>query len=673
MTSRTSLPQFHTWTREDLRNARLPGGSRWDGQRWVFPRETPGLANASYRIDWMTPIGSGSFLTDPAHADLLDSCRRIVWCWLASPPSKTPPKYNAIKSIHQKLFFFVRWMVSSGYNDCSCVTPEKIGQYRRFLSEWMAEGADADGKYQQNPAWDYRHDRRPKTTGGVVTYLFIVGVIHHAREALESAGLPAPAEADPFNEITAFTLAERMATAASQPVLELPDPVFAKVVNHAYSVITSDAASRTVELLNLVVERRDGELSADYDELLEEAGWREFLEVQGIGLEAGLAKGFRGYVSRLVAAAAVLIHALIAIRPSELAGLNYTSEVDHPEGCSPTELGCVTSSLTSDGMFEIFKLQGSVYKRRNVPEPAEWVLGLRPVGSHYFPPPVEAAALIAQLFHSWRIIHAKDELFVHISNSWSLTGVYSDLLREHQAHLVSEALGPDLKLDRGVTAQAWRKSFSRYMFRINAGLLPALSNHLQHFAMATTERAYIKPNPGTLDQWTNVAVEQAGTFIAEIISGELRVAGPVEQALNRLAASIRPRLSNLDEASRRSYCTEAAKRSSMSLFESHFGFCVFRTDGASCLLAHEARVTPAFGRRTPDLCRSCRNFAVAPQHRPFWERRKLQLVDAKDRTSPNEHLRYVLSRRIEACDLVLGWLNGGGDGQEEQRGIAGAC
>lgn len=669
MTSRTALTQFQNWTIDELRNARLPGGSRWNGSRWSFPRETPGLANASYRIDWRTPIGNGSLLTDPANVELLDSCRRIIWCWLASPPSKSAPKYNSIKNIHNKLFFFVRWMTTNGYRDFSCVTPENIALYRRSLAEWMAEGLDAQEDTENSKEWNYKHDRRPRTTGGIVSYLSVISVIHHARQALKGVGLPAPAEEDPFGSLTPIKLAERMALVASGSVRELPDPIFARVVNHAYSLVSSKAACRTVELLNLVVERRDAEVFSNYDELLEEAGWREFLNGEGASLDAGLAKAFRGHVSRLVAAAAVVIHALIAIRPSELAGLRYSSEVDHPEGCSPIELGCVTTSLTSDGMFEIFRLHGRIYKNRDEPEPAEWVFGLRPVGTSYYPPPVEAVALIAQLFHSWRVIHFKDELFVHIDSMWDLTGVYSDLLRDHQANLVQEALGPDLSLGQAVTAQVWRKSFSRYMFRMNPELLPALSNHLQHLSMATTERAYIKPNPGTLDQWTNVAIEQAGSFIADVISGELRVAGPVEQALSRLAASIRPRLSNLDEASKRSYCAEMAKRTSLSLFESHFGFCVFRTDGASCVLAHEARITPAFGRRTPDLCRSCKNFAVAPHHLPFWERRKSELIDAKEGRLPNDHLRYVLSRRIEACDLVLSWFNGADDDQEKKAGV----
>lgn len=649
MTSRAFLRDYHNWTNDELASITLPGGCKWFAERWDFPRETPGLARASYRVDWRCRLANDTLLTDIQNGPLLDACRRIVWCWLYQPSTGKTPKYNVVKTIEGKLFAFLRWLTSRGQYDFSQLNADLARQYIDYIAAWMIDEADVDGR-------DPRSRRRPKVESAVLGYVRVLHVIYNARSALVAVGLPSPEEKDPLAGVTAGSIARSLASAEKQPIKEISDNIFAKIVNHSYNAITSESCERTIILWNRVIELSPDFDGTNADAILTEAGWVAFLKERDIDLSSGLFNAVRAHLNELIASAAIIIQSLTAMRPSELAGLTYCANVDHDEAINPEELGCVKVFLSADGLFEIFRLSGFVYKSRQSQEPVEWVLGLRPLGSKYLPPPVEAVYVVARLFHSWRIVGEQTALFLQPQSITAVSEILSDWMRGWQTRVISQVCSEAELKGQAVTPRVWRKSFARYMFRYNADLLPAICNHLQHTSMAITERSYIKPNPGTIDVWMNVAVEQAGTFIAEIIAGQLQIVGPVQEAVDMLKSSIEPRLGNLNATSRQTICADAARRKCISLFESHFGFCVFRSDGASCLLADEIGITPAFRSRTPEFCKNCKNFAVSPAHLPYWVRRRDDIYAMKSHAEVGSQLDYVLSCRLATCELVLGWL-----------------
>lgn len=648
MTSRAFLIDYHNWSNEKLATVTLPGGCTWFAERWEFPRETPGLASASYRVDWRCRLADETLLTDKPNELLLDACRRVVWCWLYEPSTGKTPKYNVVKIIEGKLFAFLRWLTGQGHYDFSQLNADLAQKYINYIAEWMIDETDVVGG-------DLRSRRRPKVESAVLGYVRIVHIIYNAKSALAAAGLPFPGE-DPLAGVTAGSIAKTLAIAEKRPIQEMSDRAFAKIVNHSYDVLTSEASEIKITLWNRVIELCPSFNGTNESEILAEAGWTTFLRENDIDVSCGLFNAVRNQINELIASAAIVIQSLTAMRPSELAGLIYCANTEHYESIGPEELGCVRVTLSADGLFEIFLLSGFVYKSRQTQEPVEWVLGLRPVGSSYLPPPVEAVYVVARLFHSWRIVGKQTALFLQPNSITSVSEILSDWMRGWQARIVGEVCSDDELNGQAITPRVWRKSFARYMFRYNAELLPAISNHLQHTSMAITERSYIKPNPGTIDVWMNVAVEQAGTFIAEVITGKVQVSGPVQEAVEMLKSSIEPRLGNLDSSSRHSICVDAARRKCISLFESHFGFCVFRSDGASCLLADEIGITPSFRSRTPELCKNCKNFAVSAAHLPYWVRRRNEIQAAMIQTEAGSHLDYVLSCRLATCDVVLGWL-----------------
>ena len=647
MSSRFDLPRYHVWTNDSLAEVVLPGGSQWNADEWKLPRETPGLAESAFRIRWRTPLGNGTVLTDAANDRLMEACKRVVWYWLTESTAKRLRKYNAVKNIQVSLFKLIRYMTDNGHVDFSFLNKDSCKKYFKFLSNTITK--------EQPDTISYQLSRRPRAVGSIVGYVTVIATIHSARFALRAAGLGAPDDEDPLDGYSPISIAEKLAISASIPVQEIDDETFALIVNHALEVIKSPEATELIEITNRLAEYRIPGVrngSGIFADISWVPQFGDKIGPEGFRLE----QAFRRQIGRLVGAASLVLQALTAIRPSELAGLEYASDVDDPDDCYPVEIGCVTVGQTFDGMFEIFKLKGFVYKMKAVPEPAEWVLGLRPTGAKYYPPTVEAVEIIAKLFHSARIVDGDSHLFVQIKSDLSVAQIYSDWLRDWQFKVILEAThGRTLECPTA-TPRVWRKSFARYMFRINPSLLPAISNHFQHVSMATTESAYIKPNIGTLDSWTNTAAEQAGSFISEIIAGKLSVVGPVREALDRIIAFAGPRLDNLDEASKLGVCIEVAQRQRLSLFEAHFGFCVFRGDGANCLLPNEVRVSPALGRRTPDVCRSCKNFAVAVHHRGFWEKRRRGLLALRESMAPSDQLAYAVAHRLEACELVLSWL-----------------
>jgi hypothetical protein len=81
-----------------------------------------------------------------------------------------------------------------------------------------------------------------------------------------------------------------------------------------------------------------------------------------------------------------------------------------------------------------------------------------------------------------------------------------------------------------------------------------------------------------------------------------------------------------------------------------WGFCVYRQEHSACLGSTSA---PNPVRREPSTCASCRNFAVGPQHRMYWEEqaRRLQAL-LNEPMLPTQTLKIARERLGEALAIV---------------------
>ena len=81
-----------------------------------------------------------------------------------------------------------------------------------------------------------------------------------------------------------------------------------------------------------------------------------------------------------------------------------------------------------------------------------------------------------------------------------------------------------------------------------------------------------------------------------------------------------------------------------------WGFCVYRQEHSACLGSFSA---PNPVRREPSTCARCRNFAVGPQHRTYWEeqaRRHEALLN--EPSLPTQTLKIARERLSEALAMV---------------------
>jgi integrase len=230
----------------------------------------------------------------------------------------------------------------------------------------------------------------------------------------------------------------------------------------------------------------------------------------------------------------VVLQGLTGMRASELIGLEAA---DLTENGSPV---CLRSRLTRDGAFEVFELHGKTTKGRK--RQTYWVIGARPTGSSYEPPPVRAVRVLARLLEPWRRLGGRTTLLVTFSSAkglprqkGSIGRVYSGTLTYWQKEFCNEHVDltgvPDAVLrvkpaHMSLRGHRWRPTFAVYMYRVHSGLVPALADHFKHSAQVMTEHGYIGNNPSILDAMDAARVQSTAMMLLQLSSGSAPAAGP---------------------------------------------------------------------------------------------------------------------------------------------------
>lgn len=658
MASDVARPPYHKMTGKELRHARVSRLSAWNDDIWEFDRDTPGSYKVLYTINWNFRFQDGSALTDGAHNDLYNYLKRSVWAWLCNKPGKLPRKFNNSEGIKQKLRVFLEWMEQSGRGEIDEIDEEAASEFitwniRRYTDEDIENFCDLDHEDGEN---------REVHATTLASSLLVLEMIYDARNDLSALGCKTPKGKHPFEHATRFSLMQSFARSSISGTPEIPDEKFIPIVNRCFEILQASWVTPMVELMREVgkIAGNGESRRRDIKQYIRNNGsiFIEEYAVRPINIELDhvLFQAAKEFTN----AAGIIIYALAGLRQSELCGLQGS-----PDDTRHEIAKIISVTRTFDDEFELFKVHGFIYKRRPKPRATSWLLGMRPIGSQYLPPPVIAVNLLDKMYQNWR--PAGGCLLVTV-RAGQLRETYSARVRTRQQSFIQRIGHGPAATDTPITPRMWRKTFARYMYRTNSRLLPAIRNHLQHMSMALTEKAYCEPPPGMLDLIRDARVQEAGDFITGLLTGDRTIEGPVAKEVRQWANELDCRTGNLSNAQRKAELKRSMAEGGVTIYDSTFGLCVFRGDGARC---HQLRrsglsgvihLAPLFENRIADICRNCVNFGVSPEHWDFWidrrDRATAQLVELPD--GENSPLYRVYKRRVEVCEVVLSWIDQGG-------------
>lgn len=656
----------------DLEDVWVSKFSRWNDEFWQFEIVTAGTARAQYRMSWNFKIGLDGRFTDAQYATLLESWKRAIWCLFAEPGDGKYRKFNNCGNLTTTLKFLVEWMVAQGYRDLSMLQPAAAD---RFIDHLETNKAPSDEAYLEWDDQDQLEEKSHITASALSRYLQIWLAAYWARDVLKVVGLPAFPDSHPFRGRNALEVALGVTRRWPGRTIEIPDELFVPVMNASFELIQAPWVSSFIALSNWLAEHRPPKdlsdkvrRTLDRDACEARLKWLGILEPNETGIEA-----FRRILTRLESSCVAIIQGLTGIRISEICGLAIPLAKKKRGDDLP---GIIEIEPSFDDEYEIFYLRGFVYKHRSSPEPTRWVLGMRPAGSQSLPPPVQAITILQGLYDGWRRFGNIDRLIVSVATPQAIPyqpdhiqRPLSSRLRVYQREYCRSLLCLESTAAWEFGTHSWRKTFARYMIRTNRNLLPALSHHLKHMSTAMTEVAYCQGDVRAAELLQEARVSEAGDMICGVITGEQKVFGPVASEIEELSERLRARFANRSSTDRIDDVRAAVRERDIQLYDSGFGWCVFRGDGARC---HELkdnaemifmRFAPSFENVTPAICHRCKNFGVSPNHESFWKERLAQAETLlkKQKADPSCTIRHVVRRRAEQCKTVIDWIQRGGD------------
>ena len=373
----------------------------------------------------------------------------------------------------------------------------------------------------------------------------------------------------------------------------------------------------------------------------------------------------RQHLRRLIitiqSACIVTLQACSGIRAQELCGLEDTLE----GGDWPS---CLEVRTSADGMFELFYCKGAELKSSK--GRVEWVIGARSVGSDFVPPPVRAMKVLHRLYLRWRRLGRSSRLLVTFSSAKGLpreassvgtmTATASTLLQKDFLHercdlsTVSTESRERFLSGDGMRGHLWRTTFAIFLFRINPGLIEAISRHFRHMSIAMTERHYVGNDVALLETMDSVRVTESAKFFLEAVQGKDTVVG----SLAKLVAEHQSDLVDPTALPTLEIMRHAVIENDLRLISYEHGVCGIRISPSRSLCntkggtSHWANTAPNHAFKSISTCLGCSCFSASRANLPFWQRR-LASIESDYGAEPGSGEHRILKLRRNQAEAIV--------------------
>lgn len=573
------LPTASTAPDDGEFNPWVTRSSRFLDPVWTFDRLNPSRPVSFYRINWRHPLGNGAVLTDARFATLLTVGRELIYMLMTAPPAgRRRHRTSSAISLAQHLFAFYRWLSANGYTRLGDVDPEEISRYQRSL---LARRTRAG---------------RPLTPNTLAGYFIVLLDLHRFRERL-SDGLCE----HPFGGMELHELLGSLANTGEIP--HIPMDIAVPFILTAVRWVQEHGPEIAMALER--AEAAYGHAAAQG----KRAAWCEIVsarELRGFRfLHPPLFEGkpmpevltgllqLRRLVRLAVTASFIVIAALTGMRMSELLGLE--------EDCLevvPLEDGSDDSLLYVIG--KLVKTAGSPHGER-----VRWVAGIDGPDNH-----VRAAVeLLRRLTLGLRARSAAKQLFLGIALRQGKRPLETP--GGHTMNWRVNAFASTVGVARPwrFSCHQFRKTFARFVALGDKTGLLALKQHFKHVSIAMTDR-YVGRDLELLDL-VDVERQHGMTQALDELLGADCLAGKLGKQIVARNQRFRGRAG---QELRSDYIKTVLGETDLVVLPHEYGYCVYRAEVARC-----GGVWARVGLST---CIGCANFAVAPVHMPFWDRRR---------------------------------------------------
>jgi len=585
--------------------------SVWSDPIWELDIDVAGRRADQKRLRWGIALPDGSRLTDPQHAELLETARRFVWSMAVDPPDgRRRSCQSTMFTRARNLLTLIRWMTGEGFTRFRWLDLSAVERYQAFLKR--------------------RRGARPGKTSPttVAGYLLVLKDLYRQRSKLPDAlGF------DPFPHTTAGLVAG-VSRATRGAIPFIPDAVALDLMSKALHWVEHDTdgiLEQRDRFWSVFNTARSRGVTLHYCGKLGRDALRARQRESNAPMPAGRRIATKNDLDRclkhLTDACFIVIAGFVGVRASEILSIR-TGAIEYRQ-------------LGTTGVSQAY-LVGRLFKTAEEGGRLERWLAPDPV--------VTAVKVLERLSEPLRVASGRNELFLTRNTQYGqvvgITNMHiNDRIREFAAfNNVRRHGGQPWRF----STHQFRKTFARFIARRDRSQLLALADHLKHVSVAMTARGYVGTDFDLHQLVDHEGQIETATALDRLLTAD-RLAGKMGERIAAGNASFRGRAG---EQVRRDYIKFVLKETDLTIHACEYGWCVFQAETSRC----GGRLAPDPAGRSPAVCLDCANFVVEPKHAPYWRERRERNRAVISRASRLTHA--ALDEAIAQCDRVLSRLEG---------------
>ena len=627
----------------------------WNNDHWYLFNPSPGAQKSSSVLRWGLESDSGRSLLEANNRTLLENLKLLVWTLYYDRRGASPLKPASLSQLSVGVAWLAAWMIDTDRQLLSELNEDSFEEYVRWVVARIEVRLGEDGL----------------THGRLYKYLVLWSHIWKQRDALTAVGVASP-RSSPFSSKSVDALSAHVAKHPTQYIPSLPDQIAISIVNSAWAYLSRHGEAlvgllekflpRKIALLAASSPKSQSAKSAQIRRQFESlAPMADFSPLLSERSPKFTMRVFAWRLRDLMAACEILIQSSVGVRSGEMCSLNGGIVNGLP--------ACVgLKALPSFGL-ELFVLKGLVTKKRERPERGEWVLGARPIGSDYLPPPLVAINLLVRINAVCSEEPNTEPLLASLGSRGGLPrskrkgrvatlnqrSRYMRRFIDGHARFTEvpdrDATGQDLswfKDSNNLRPHMWRKSYADFVYRLDRNLLPALSRHFKHVSVACTESGYLSQPDRIVTELKHAQERFTSRFLFELQHGRRPLVGPARKKLESVPAIGAKPISLSD-------VVDLVERNGFVIYDSEHGFC-FGSLGIGwmrCGMSHWATQKPNFANRNVESCIGCPCFAADSRHASFWAQREEGLrVEAENAANASDPAAVLLKTKAKQASAI---------------------
>lgn len=597
------------------RPTRVSSVSLWTDHQWKLDIPMEGIPNNERVIKWDFQLPDGSDFSRLQHDSLRDAAKAFLWSMYSdSPAGHKSPKIQSLPSLAKSLRLFICWMNSYGFLAFRSVNNECLSDFAEYIRN--REG---------------RNGGLAEST--IYSHLQIPVLLYKQREKLIDS-----LTFEPFNGQALHT------GASTGSIPWIPDEVAVPLYQHAlkwiveYSPAIEDMSALVLDTYRGCINRGTQSITAYYHAKAVIRSTKAKVAHLPVPVEKvdDVAKLF----NRLADACFIVIAGFVGMRFHEIAELKED---------------CILSRTSADGLLRVWFLRSCSHKTSSEVNGREmtWTAGSTPIDSEEVPPAIKAVQVLTRLKKVKNDVPGQP-LY---SALFAFRGLVAYRQQANYGRFTNEKLTErldafvqsiSLPRDWKISLHQFRKTFARFVARMDKSNLRALSRHFHHTSLAMTDGSYVGGDFELSELVSEFQQEELAYHLQRLIASPA-LAGRMADAVATHGRSMIDKV-NGDTTK---LIELIVSDTDITIHSCDWGFCLYRQELSACKGGHKS---PNYANRNVSVCSRCPNLVITKDdHKAFWLDRK-RLHEGLLLHAANDLQLRVIRARLDECQNVLDQL-----------------